>query len=794
MASKKQNDLERERIELLREQNQLAREKLAMEKEALQDNRDSENVLNDQLKQLKFQAAEKRQISSISRRITKELEEAYTLEIEMLGTDKSRLALEKKILQAGRDEKSLKSFINQLTEAGITLSDDLNESLNDRINKNKELTEQLKEQLRLSEEIRGDRGVKVLSGLEEIAKKIPGLSKFSDAFKDASDAAKKQAVENKKVDKANKAAREQRAKDMKALGGDGTGLDRDAIKRLGLENKLISKNGKALQGAAAAKKANAIGAAKMVKPFKAAAKGTSALMVGLKTLAKGILKSFGPLGLIVELILAIIKGDKAAGELAKSMNMTYEEALATRRELTMMAEESGNIFVNTKGLQESLVFINSQLGSNVMLSADMLTSFTELRKVAGFTNEELMGIAKLSFTTGKDMEKITGEVLAQAKITSANNKVALNEKEIVKEISKLSAATTLSLGKNPRLLAEAVTQAKALGMTMEQIEKSSEALLNFEQSIQNELKAELLVGKNINLEKARLAALNNDIATFSKEISNQLGTSADFTNMNRIQQNALAEAVGMSREELAKTLFTQEALGNATGKEAEERRAVIAGMLKTMSIEEAQRKLEKEGIENLKHQASVQERFNAMLDKLTEIAVQLGEPLLEIISPLADLAGYILPKITGALQFVVGLVKAIILYIKGAFQYLGGILGNDRAAASYEKTFSEAGSAFTTGASRAYDVSFGKDSVYSDIGLSMNEAMGFDHDASLFGDNSIYSQVTGNSSNSNEIREQTDYMRMSSQRQEELLQKLTSQNEALLAEAQESNRSYLYGG
>ena len=49
------------------------------------------------------------------------------------------------------------------------------------------------------------------------------------------------------------------------------------------------------------------------------------------------------------------------------------------------------------------------------------------------------------------------------------------------------------------------------------------------QSIENELQAELLLGKDINLEKARQAALNNDLATVAKEIADQVGNSAaDF--------------------------------------------------------------------------------------------------------------------------------------------------------------------------------------------------------------------------------------------------------------------------
>ena len=96
---------------------------------------------------------------------------------------------------------------------------------------------------------------------------------------------------------------------------------------------------------------------------------------------------------------AMINGDKAAGDLAKSMNISYKEALAMRRELRSAAIESGNNFINTKQTQESLLAINQSLGTNVMLSNEMLTQFFEMREMAGFTNEELQGIAVISLTT-----------------------------------------------------------------------------------------------------------------------------------------------------------------------------------------------------------------------------------------------------------------------------------------------------------------------------------------------------------------------------------------------------------
>jgi len=425
--------------------------------------------------------------------------------------------------------------------------------------------------------------------------------------------------------------------------------------------------------------------------------------------------------------------------------MTYNEALATRREFMMIAEESGEIFVTTKGIQESFIALNKSLGTNVMLNKDNLVFATMMREQMGFSQEAINATFKLSKAFGKSMEQITGEVIAQADITATTLGVQLEEKEILEEVSKASAATTLSLKGSGRELAKAVTTAKALGMTLQQIEKTSDSLLNFEQSITNELKAELLIGRNLNFERARLAAINNDIEGVAREISSQLGSAAEFGDLNRIQQQAIAESVGMTRDELAETLFTQQAIGNATGKEADERRAVIAGMLKTMSIEEAQRKLEKEGIENLKKQASTQERFNAMLDKLTEIAVQVGEPLLEIIEPIADLAEIILPKLTGALMPIVGTIKAIILALKGVGQSVGELLNlipgvNIDTGKGPMATFNEAGEEFKRGVNVAFDrgvtpgLSFfsnfmGKDSYGAQMGI---DPLGI-RDRTLFG-------------------------------------------------------------
>ena len=620
--------------------------------------------------------------------------------------DASSQDISKLIQKAAIKEDELEQSIKLLSTAENQTAEikAQTKELNDSLDKMTAFKKGADDILGIQKEIEKSKGVKLFSGLEAITDAIPGLNKFTGAFKEASkaakDAARQNSIEKEIVDAQNKESQEkletQRKTDLKALKS-GKDLTKEAIKRLGLEKKLVgtSKAGKPvdLSGTAAAKKAKSVVTTDMIKPLGAAKKLTAAtispLKAGFKALGPLLKKALGPLALLKELYDTIVEMDKATADLAKGMNMTYSEAVKVKGELTNMSLSSGDIMINSRGILETFSFINNQLGSNVMLSGDMLKSFTKLREAAGMTNEELMGIANLSLGTGKSMNQITGEVLAQADITATKLGVQLNEKQVLKEMKDISAATTLSLSKNPTELAKAVTTAKSLGMTLSQVEKISEGLLNFESSITSELKAELLLGKDINLEQARLFAMNNNIAGVAKEISSQIGDSADFARMNVLQQKALAEAVGMSREELAKTLFVQENLGTATGDAADKRKAILESLTNELGVEGAKRKLEKDGIENIQKQAGVQDRFNKSIEKLKEIFVVVAEavmPILDVVMSVFQIIGPIMKILNPFLQTIGLIISLIGDAIKGVMSLFGAEVEFSSGAA-YDRTY-----------------------------------------------------------------------------------------------------------
>ena len=412
---------------------------------------------------------------------------------------------------------------------------------------------------------------------------------------------------------------------------------------------------------------------------------TKVLKAGFNSMGKSLMKNLkDPLSIGLFLFKGIFDAmtsvDKQSGALAKNLNISYSEAAGLSTELSKAANKSGSMTITAAGLGEALMAANGELGIFNVTIDDNLKLFQKLHKTAGLTYAELSGVKSITDATGGDLEKNTKEIMAQARLTGQKFGVALNEKEVLKDISNVSKATTLSLGMSTAELSNAVSAAKALGMEMSQVESIADGLLDFESSIANELKAELLLGKNINLEKARQAALNNDIATVAEEIAKQAGSAAEFGEMNRIQQQALADAVGMSREELAKSLFVQEQIGNLTGEEYEIRKQQIEKLeAKGLSQAQIKEKLGKQSITDLKHQNSVQENLNKSIAKMKEAFVSIAAPLMQLIAPIVDILvpafemlSYLLVPISATFQGIAATVGYITDSVSGFYDMLTG--------------------------------------------------------------------------------------------------------------------------
>ncbi len=642
--------------------------------------RDSIAELSKQNTELGYAKKSLRSIEATARSI------AYENERGLLIEEKTLDKLEKK---AKLEYDSLRIAIESGRITGKTL-----EEFKQNLSTAKEFEKTMGKIRNQTKMVKDDFGVKTFSFFDDLTSKIPGLSALSEPFKEARIEAEKTGKANVELFGSTKPLEKQQRAALEEAAKSGKGLTADKLKQLKLDKMLVDSGGNQLKGKAASNAAKKMLGGANTSIGKSA---ISPLKAGLKSIGpaiKGMLKkALGPVAILMELFEAMKGIDAAASQMAKEFGMTYNEALGINKEFTQIASSSGNIFVTTKGIRETFSAINSALGTNSMLSDEMAVSFTKLRTMSGFTNEELQGIANLQLGTSKTTDEITGQFLAQAKVSAIQNGVLLNEQKLLKDIGKVSAATTLSFGKQPGLIADAVATSKSLGMELSKVDAIASSLLDFESSIENELQAELLLGKDINLEKARQAALNNDLATVAKEIADQIGTSAEFAEMNRIQQDAIAKSVGMSREDLASTLLMQDKLTGLTAEDAAAAQKKFDTLKGQVGEAEAMRILEEQGVKGLENQVGVQDKFNATIEKLKEVFVTVANaimPIIDIIANVFGLVGSIMKFLDPMIQTVLVGVAAVQDLLSGIGWLFGAEFGDSAIKAQIQTAESSA--------------------------------------------------------------------------------------------------------
>ena len=123
---------------------------------------------------------------------------------------------------------------------------------------------------------------------------------------------------------------------------------------------------------------------------------------------------------------------------------------------------------------------------------------------------------------------------------------------VMKDIAASSETIALFSKDGAQNIGEAAVQARRLGVSLDTTAKIAEGLLDFESSITKEVEASVLIGKQLNFQKAREAALSGDIAGATREVVKQVGSEQDFLKLNLIQRKALADSIGVSVTEMSK--------------------------------------------------------------------------------------------------------------------------------------------------------------------------------------------------------------------------------------------------
>lgn len=243
-------------------------------------------------------------------------------------------------------------------------------------------------------------------------------------------------------------------------------------------------------------------------------------------------------------------------------------------------------------LIQTQIALTQQFGLNarVAFGTQTLQEVGELTKAVGLTAEEAGNLARFAEIGGTNLN-------TQLDALSKSVPKAFSQKQILSETANVSSDIALAFGNSAYEIGQSVIAAKQLGLTLKDINGIADSLLNIEESLTAEFTAEVITGKQINFERARMFALTNDIAGLTQEIKNNEELITDFANANRIEQEAIAGSIGMSRQQMADMVMQSKLINTLT----ESQRANAAGV----------------SIEQLK-QLDIQQSIETSINKITQ--------------------------------------------------------------------------------------------------------------------------------------------------------------------------------
>lgn len=304
-----------------------------------------------------------------------------------------------------------------------------------------------------------------------------------------------------------------------------------------------------------------------------------------------------------------VEAEQKVNEYFGSFKNTLEDTFAVVNDLTVstglfaaalidagsdfvgaMADAGDNLGVSrgqAAGLADEMLYANLRgvaFGINTKDNAEAMAGLAEAAgNLKTITGETVFQAAKLSKELGISAEA-TGKLIGKMMLMEGST--VESAKESLKTTANLARGANLPIGKvtqdvadNLELtskfsnlsidnLGQMAVEAAKLGTTLEQMSSLGEKLLNIDEARTNAMELSVMLGRQINVDKAQQLAYEGDIEGAYKEMLTQLGGINAFNQMDYYQKKQTADLMGVTTMELEKQLVKQSQL-IATGERQE---------------------------------------------------------------------------------------------------------------------------------------------------------------------------------------------------------------------------------
>jgi hypothetical protein len=372
-------------------------------------------------------------------------------------------------------------------------------------------------------------------------------------------------------------------------------------------------------------------------------------------------------------------------EMRRQFGLTNKEAHQVHETLSDINQQTKIKGVVQEDVNKAYSQLTSTFGTIHAANQQLIDSQMLLTKHVGMTAEQATNFQETSFGTGKSVEEQLGMIRAQVTEYNQLSGDSIDVHETQKAIASVAKSTAASYGGYGPKLVQAVIQAKRLGVSLEDAEGISGNLLDIETSLENEMKANVLTGKHMNMNRARELALMGKHTEAVEEVVKQAGGYSEIMNMLPYQQEAVAAAAGMTKDQLIATTMESEKqktlekfkIKSLKSLTAEQRNSLITSkkyteeQLKQMETQEQEATMKEKTAQLQSKLYSLLDKFSGPLTRMVELISKFMDKLINGIGSAKEGLKKILPE--GAVKFLGDYGPKIATLGAGAFVAAKGL-------------------------------------------------------------------------------------------------------------------------
>ena len=340
---------------------------------------------------------------------------------------------------------------------------------------------------------------------------------------------------------------------------------------------------------------------------------------------------------------SIVKG---AIELRKELGVSVMEASKLTKQSQILSLQFALLGVSGDEIKSAQIAIREELGGTVDGSRQFLSNLINTSAQIGMSASDLIVMREnMRAIGGLSQDQADALIMSTRELATQKNVIPSKVFADVTEDAEFFAKYAKDGGKN---LLQTAVAARQLGSNLAMVAKVADSLMDFESSVNAEMEASVLLGRDLNLDAARRAALVGDTAKLQEEILKNVGTQAEFESLLPIEREKLAQAMGLSTSEVL------------TQVKAAERQKILNDDSLTI-----QQKMET-GLVSMSD--LIGKAISAGMDSFGGALASIGNLLIGVVIPALTIVGTII----GTILVPIGIIAEGFNFINEA---LGGMLG-----------------------------------------------------------------------------------------------------------------------